>query len=81
MQQTLLTVGLILFGVAAAGVTGAAFLGKFAVRRTLRPLERVAETAAQVSELPWTAAMSTSPSGSPTRTPTPAPKSARSAPR
>ncbi|MFD2469112.1 sensor histidine kinase [Amycolatopsis silviterrae] len=52
MQQTLLTVGLILFGVAAAGVTGAAFLGAFAVRRTLRPLERVAETAAQVSELP-----------------------------
>ncbi|WP_033290605.1 sensor histidine kinase [Amycolatopsis jejuensis] len=52
MQQTLLTVGLILFGVAAAGVTGAAFLGAFAVRRTLRPLERVAETAAQVAELP-----------------------------
>ncbi|WP_409186300.1 sensor histidine kinase [Amycolatopsis sp. VS8301801F10] len=52
MQQTLLTVGLILFGVAAAGVTGAAFLGAFAVRRTLRPLERVAETASRVSELP-----------------------------
>ncbi|GAA3559802.1 HAMP domain-containing sensor histidine kinase [Amycolatopsis ultiminotia] len=52
MQQTLLTVGLILFGVAAAGVTGAAFVGAFAVRRTLRPLDRVAETASRVSELP-----------------------------
>ncbi len=52
VQQTLLTVGLILFGVAAAGVTGAAMLGAFAVRRTLRPLERVAETASRVSELP-----------------------------
>ncbi|MET9261227.1 HAMP domain-containing sensor histidine kinase [Amycolatopsis sp. NPDC004079] len=52
VHQTLLTVGLILFGVAAAGVTGAAFLGAFAVRRTLRPLERVAETASRVSELP-----------------------------
>ncbi|MFF0145054.1 two-component system OmpR family sensor kinase [Amycolatopsis sulphurea] len=52
MQQTLLTVGLILFGVAAAGVTGAAFVGAFAVRRTLRPLDRVAATASQVSELP-----------------------------
>ncbi|QRP48288.1 cell wall metabolism sensor histidine kinase WalK [Amycolatopsis sp. FDAARGOS 1241] len=52
VQQTLLTVGLILFGVAAAGVTGAAFIGAFAVRRTLRPLDRVAATAARVSELP-----------------------------
>lgn len=52
MQQTLLTVGLILFGVAAAGVTAAAFVGAFAVRRTLRPLERVAATASRVSELP-----------------------------
>ncbi|MGW4484827.1 sensor histidine kinase [Amycolatopsis sp. NPDC004368] len=52
VHQTLLTVGLILFGVAAAGVIGAAFVGAFAVRRTLRPLDRVAATAAQVSELP-----------------------------
>ena len=52
VQETLLSVGLILLGVAAAGVTGAAFLGAFAVRRTLRPLERVAETASRVSELP-----------------------------
>ncbi|WP_328450943.1 sensor histidine kinase [Amycolatopsis sp. NBC_00438] len=52
VTDTLLTVGLILFGVAAAGVLGAAFLGAFAVRRTLRPLERVAATAGRVSELP-----------------------------
>ena len=52
VNETLLTVGLILFGVAAAGVLGAAFLGAFAVRRTLRPLERVAATAGRVTELP-----------------------------
>ncbi|MEV6825383.1 HAMP domain-containing sensor histidine kinase [Amycolatopsis sp. NPDC051102] len=52
VTDTLLTVGLILFGVAAAGVLGVAFLGAFAVRRTLRPLERVAATAGRVSELP-----------------------------
>ncbi|MEQ0560808.1 HAMP domain-containing sensor histidine kinase [Amycolatopsis sp. NEAU-NG30] len=52
VDDTLLTVGIILFGVAAAGVVGAAFLGAFAVRRTLRPLERVAATAARVTELP-----------------------------
>ncbi|RSM38462.1 sensor histidine kinase [Amycolatopsis balhimycina DSM 5908] len=52
VTDTLLTVGLILFGVAAAGVLGAALLGAFAVRRTLRPLERVAATAGRVTELP-----------------------------
>ncbi|MFC5685732.1 sensor histidine kinase [Amycolatopsis mediterranei] len=52
VDDTLLTVGLILFGVAAAGVLGAALLGAFAVRRTLRPLDRVAATAARVTELP-----------------------------
>ncbi|MFI5588201.1 sensor histidine kinase [Amycolatopsis sp. NPDC051758] len=52
VTDTLVTVGLILFGVAAAGVLGAAFLGAFAVRRTLRPLERVAATAGRVTELP-----------------------------
>ncbi|MFD9892634.1 sensor histidine kinase [Amycolatopsis sp. NPDC059027] len=51
MHDTLLTVGLILFGVAAAGLVGAGFLGAFAVRRTLRPLDRVAATASRVSEL------------------------------
>ncbi|MBE8517206.1 HAMP domain-containing protein [Amycolatopsis sp. H6(2020)] len=52
VNDTLLTVGLILFGVAAAGVLGAAFLGAVAVRRTLRPLDRVAATAGRVTELP-----------------------------
>ncbi|MDT7803989.1 MAG: two-component system, OmpR family, sensor kinase [Actinomycetota bacterium] len=52
VTDTLVTVGLILFGVAAAGVLGAAFLGALAVRRTLRPLERVAATAGRVTELP-----------------------------
>ncbi|HEV7976582.1 HAMP domain-containing sensor histidine kinase [Amycolatopsis sp.] len=51
-EDTLLTVGLILGGVASAGVLGAGFLGAFAIRRTLRPLERVAATAAHVVELP-----------------------------
>ncbi|MGW4524554.1 sensor histidine kinase [Amycolatopsis sp. NPDC004378] len=52
VNDTLLTVGLILFGVAATGVLGTAFLGAFAVRRTLRPLDRVAATAGRVTELP-----------------------------
>ncbi|WP_207898091.1 sensor histidine kinase [Amycolatopsis pittospori] len=51
MQDTLTTVGWILFGVAAAGVAGAAVLGAFAVRRTLRPLDRVAATAGRVSAM------------------------------
>jgi two-component system OmpR family sensor kinase len=51
-EDTLLTVGLILGGVASAGVLGAGFLGAFAIRRTLRPLERVAATASHVVELP-----------------------------
>ncbi|WP_340687663.1 HAMP domain-containing sensor histidine kinase [Amycolatopsis coloradensis] len=51
MQDTLATVRWILFGVAAAGVAGAGFLGAFAVRRTLRPLDRVAATAGRVSAM------------------------------
>lgn len=51
MQDTLTTVRWILSGVAAAGVTGAGFLGAFAVRRTLRPLDRVAATAGRVSAM------------------------------
>ncbi|RSN22312.1 two-component sensor histidine kinase [Amycolatopsis sp. WAC 01416] len=51
MQDTLTTVRWILFGVAAAGVAGAGFLGAFAVRRTLRPLDRVAATAGRVSAM------------------------------
>ena len=52
VNETLLMVGFIVFGVAAAVVLGAAFLGAFAVRRTLRPLDRVAATASRVSEIP-----------------------------
>jgi two-component system OmpR family sensor kinase len=51
VDDTLLTVGLILGGVASAGVLGAGLLGAFAIRRTLRPLDRVATTAGRVAEL------------------------------
>jgi two-component system OmpR family sensor kinase len=51
-NDILLTVGLILGGVASAGVLGAGVLGAFAIRRTLRPLDRVATTAGRVAELP-----------------------------
>jgi two-component system OmpR family sensor kinase len=52
VNDTLLTVGLIMGGVAAAGVLGVGILGAFAIRRTLRPLDRVAATASRVAELP-----------------------------
>jgi two-component system OmpR family sensor kinase len=52
VDDTLLTVGLILTGVAGAGVLGVGLLGAFAVRRTLRPLDHVAAVAGQVAELP-----------------------------
>nr|WP_236793696.1 HAMP domain-containing sensor histidine kinase [Amycolatopsis sp. GM8] len=51
-NATLLTVGLILGGVAAAAVLGAGIVGALVVRRTLRPLDRVAAAAAKVTELP-----------------------------
>jgi two-component system OmpR family sensor kinase len=52
VDDTLWTVGLILGAVALTGVIGAGLLGAFAVRRTLRPLDRVAATAGRVAELP-----------------------------
>jgi two-component system OmpR family sensor kinase len=52
VNDTLFTVGLILGGVAAAGVVGVGLLGAFAIRRTLRPLDRIAATASRVAELP-----------------------------
>jgi len=52
VEDTLWTVGLILGAVAITGVIGAGLLGAFAVRRTLRPLDRVATTAGRVAELP-----------------------------
>jgi two-component system OmpR family sensor kinase len=51
-NDTLVTVGLILGGVAAVAVLGAGVVGAFVVRRTLRPLDRVAAAASQVTELP-----------------------------
>ncbi|WP_407652544.1 sensor histidine kinase [Amycolatopsis cynarae] len=51
-HDTLLTVGLILGGVAAAAVLGAGIVGAYVVRRTLRPLDRVAAAASQVTRLP-----------------------------
>ncbi|NKQ56916.1 HAMP domain-containing protein [Amycolatopsis sp. K13G38] len=51
-QDTLFTVGLILVAVAAIAVLGAGIVGAFVVRRTLRPLDRVAAAASKVTELP-----------------------------
>ncbi|GAB3581490.1 HAMP domain-containing sensor histidine kinase [Amycolatopsis endophytica] len=51
-EDTLLTVGVILAAVAAVAVLGAGFVGAFVVRRTLRPLDRVAAAASKVTELP-----------------------------
>jgi two-component system OmpR family sensor kinase len=52
MDDTLLTVGLILGGVSLVALVAAAGVGTFSVRRTLRPLQRVAATAGRVAELP-----------------------------
>ncbi|AIJ21819.1 sensor histidine kinase [Amycolatopsis methanolica] len=51
-EDTLLTVGIILAAVAAIAMLGAGFVGAFVVRRTLRPLDRVAAAASKVTELP-----------------------------
>jgi two-component system OmpR family sensor kinase len=52
VDDTLLTVGLILGGVSLVALVAAAGVGAFSVRRTLRPLQRVAATAGRVAELP-----------------------------
>ncbi|WP_086818550.1 cell wall metabolism sensor histidine kinase WalK, partial [Allokutzneria sp. NRRL B-24872] len=52
VEQTLLRLGLIIGGVAAAGLLVAGLVGAWIVRRTLRPLDRVATTARRVAELP-----------------------------
>ena len=51
-QDTLFTVGLILAAVAGVAVLGAGIVGAYVVRRTLRPLDRVAAAASEVTELP-----------------------------
>jgi two-component system OmpR family sensor kinase len=52
VNETLLTAGLIMGGVALAGLLAAAGAGAFIVRRALHPLQRVAATASKVAELP-----------------------------
>jgi two-component system, OmpR family, sensor kinase len=52
VDDTLLSAGLIMGGVALAGLLAAAGAGAFIVRRALHPLQRVAATASQVAELP-----------------------------
>ncbi|HEX6353755.1 sensor histidine kinase [Actinophytocola sp.] len=51
VNETLLTAGLIMGGVALAGLLAAAGAGAFIVRRALDPLQRVAATASKVAEL------------------------------
>lgn len=52
VNEVLLTSGLIMGGVALAGLLAAAGAGAFIVRRALLPLQRVAATAGRVAELP-----------------------------
>lgn len=52
VDETLVTLGFLLSGIAAAALVGAAIVGAYVVRRTLRPLDRVAAAAAKVTELP-----------------------------
>jgi two-component system OmpR family sensor kinase len=52
VADTLLQAGLILGAVALVGLIAAGVVGLLVVRRTLRPLERVAATAGRVAELP-----------------------------
>ncbi|HET9141526.1 HAMP domain-containing sensor histidine kinase [Actinophytocola sp.] len=52
VYDTLWTVGLILGGVTLIAILAAAAAGTLIVRRTLRPLRRVAATAGRVAELP-----------------------------
>lgn len=52
VDDVLLSTGLIIGGVALAGLLAAAGAGALIVRRALQPLERVAGTASRVAELP-----------------------------
>ncbi|GAA3458444.1 sensor histidine kinase [Saccharothrix longispora] len=52
VDSTVLRLGLILGGVSLAGLLAAGLAGTFVVRRALRPLDRVADTATRVAGLP-----------------------------
>ncbi|MEJ2857461.1 MULTISPECIES: sensor histidine kinase [unclassified Saccharothrix] len=52
VDDIVLRVGLILGGVALAGLIAVSIAGALIIRKTLRPLERVAATASRVAELP-----------------------------
>ncbi|MBM7775150.1 two-component system OmpR family sensor kinase [Actinokineospora baliensis] len=52
VEETLWTTGLVLGGVSLIGLTIAGVVGVLIVRRTLRPLDRMAATARRVAELP-----------------------------
>ncbi|WP_367129908.1 sensor histidine kinase [Saccharothrix sp. HUAS TT1] len=52
VNSTVWRMGWVLAGVALAGVIAVSLAGALIVRRTLRPLERVAATASRVAELP-----------------------------
>lgn len=52
VQATVFQLTLLIAGIGLAGVIAAAVAGALVVRLALRPLERVAETATRVSELP-----------------------------
>ncbi|WP_344429439.1 HAMP domain-containing sensor histidine kinase [Amycolatopsis minnesotensis] len=52
VSGTLLQLGLIFGGVALGGLVVVGAAGAFTVRRTLRPLDRLADTATRVAELP-----------------------------
>ncbi|MEV7093698.1 ATP-binding protein [Amycolatopsis sp. NPDC051045] len=52
VNETLWQLGFILGGVALAGILVAGAVGAATIRRTMQPLDRLAETATRVSELP-----------------------------
>ncbi|XVV06258.1 sensor histidine kinase [Actinosynnema sp. CA-248983] len=52
VDDTVFRMGLILGGVALAGLVAVSIAGALIIRKTLRPLERVAATASRVAELP-----------------------------
>jgi two-component system OmpR family sensor kinase len=52
VSATLLQLGLIFGGVALGGLVLAGAVGAVTIRRTMQPLDRLAETAAKVAELP-----------------------------